>query len=491
VIIHGPAEEVAAASTGTVYSSQMQTRLALAERQFKIFAVLWAIAALFHMAHSSVFDEQLNFALLTLCAFFVILRPSLGSFVALIFLQLFDAIFRMPFTTNHWIFTAFVNITFLQVFMFYMIRHRTFQVKGGDLFKTFARLVRIEVIILYFFAVFHKLNTGFFSLETSCATDLLKAQHLEMIIGNNQFLYSANAYFTIIVELSIPVMLCFRKTRTLGVLVGLFFHSVLSYSTYNAFYDFSAMMFAAYFLFLGPGFTSSLYEIPKSFIPLKRSFLKNFSTARLWLAASAILILLVAMYLLNKRLNTFHSVHLYFFATAYSLVYTICLIRYMYVAKPYQTLLRSNSTWTHWSFFIVPVIIFLNGTSPYLGLKTENSFAMFSNLRTEGGKTNHYLVPANVQLFDYQHEVVEIISSSDPGLQALATSNKAMVLFEFRNYVHGRKPEAIQYTLNGERHNFSSTEKSSWEALGKNPYILTKLMKFRPFSPEGPQPCAH
>jgi hypothetical protein len=364
-------------------------------------------------------------------------------------------------------------------------------VKGGDLFRTFTRLVRIEVIILYFFAVFHKLNAGFFSPETSCATDLLKAQHLDIVLGNNQLLYSANAYFTIVVELSILVMLCFRKTRTLGVLVGLFFHSVLSYSTYNAFYDFSAMMFAAYFLFLGPGFTSSLYEIPLSFNSLKRSFLKEFSTNRLWLAASFILILLAVLYLLNKRLNTFHSVHLYFFATVYSLLYATCLIRYMYVAKPYQTLLRSNSTWRHWSFFIVPVIIFLNGTSPYLGLKTENSFAMFSNLRTEGGKSNHYLVPANVQLFDYQHEVVDIISSSDPGLQKLAASNKAMVLFEFRNYVHERKPEIVQYTLNGERHNFSRTEQSSWQALGKNPYILSKLMKFRPFSPEGAQPCAH
>src|SRR5687767_1233657 len=77
----------------------------VAVKQFKIFCALWAIATLFHMAHSSVFDAQLNLALLTLASFYAIFRPSLTSFIVLITLQIFDAAFRMPFTTNHWIFT--------------------------------------------------------------------------------------------------------------------------------------------------------------------------------------------------------------------------------------------------------------------------------------------------------------------------------------------------------------------------------------------------
>src|SRR5687768_2711729 len=64
-------------------------RSPVAVRQFKIFCVLWAIATLFHMAHSSVFDAQLNLALLTLASFYAIFRPSLASFVVLITLQIF------------------------------------------------------------------------------------------------------------------------------------------------------------------------------------------------------------------------------------------------------------------------------------------------------------------------------------------------------------------------------------------------------------------
>jgi hypothetical protein len=372
-----------------------------------------------------------------------------------------------------------------------MIQHRSLQVKGGDFFRTFVRVVRIEVIILYFFAVFHKINSGFFSPAASCATDLLKAQHLEMVLGNDQFLYSASAYFTLLIEVTIPVLLCFRKTRTVGVFVGLFFHSILSYSSYNAFYDFSAMIFAAYFLFLSPGFASNLYEIPLSFKSWSRSFIQTFSRSKLWLSGFIILIVLTVIYFLNKQLNTFHSVHLYFFSTGYSILYMVCLLRYLRAARPYQTRMRSKFPLPHWSLFIIPVIIFLNGASPYLGLKTENSFSMFSNLRTEGGRTNHYMVPANVQLFDYQRNVVHVISSSDPRLQQLVAENKAMVYFEFQNYVHNRKPERVEYLLNGEHRIFLSNEESSWQSLGKNPYVLSKLMKFRTFAAQEPQPCAH
>ena len=116
---------------------------------------------------------------------------------------------------------------------------------------------------------------------------------------------------------------------------------------------------------------------------------------------------------------------------------------------------------------------------------------MFSNLRTEGGKTNHFIVSSKAQIFGYQKDVVEIISSTDPGLQQLADEKKALVLFEFRNLVNDRKPEKIEYLLNGTAHVFLRGESGSFESVGKNPYILKKLMRFRAFSVEGPQECTH
>ena len=461
------------------------------EWQFKVFAILWAIATLFHMAHSSIFDAQLNLALLTLSAFLVIFRPSLHAFFLLVVLQAFDAFYRMPMTTNHWIFTAFANFTVLQVAVYLIIRDRTFQLGERKFFNTFAPLLRIEVIILYFFAVFHKINSGFFTSATSCATELLQAQSIGDIIPLTDSVYRLNAYLTVLIELSIPIMLCFSRTRNAGILIGLFFHCILSYSTYNAFYDFSSVMFASYFLFIDPGFSKKVYEL---FIGLKTWLKQTFETFSIKKMAIIGLVALIAVgivYVLTVKLNSFKSVHLYFFWTLYSIVFTMTFVIYIWSQRGYE---KDNRTavWNfHWSLYLMPLVVFLNGTMPYLGLKTENSYAMFSNLRTEGGRTNHFLVPASVQVFNYQKDVVEIISSSDKNLEQLGQEGKALVLFEFRNYVNDKKPERVEYRINGEPKLLIKGDEGAYAALGKNPYVLRKLMRFRPFSPNGPQECAH
>lgn len=460
-------------------------------RQFKVFSVLWGIAALFHMAHSSVFDTQLNLALLTLASFGAILRPSLLSFVLLITLQIFDAAFRMPFTTNHWIFTAFVNLTIIHVLLFSVARNQDFNVDTGRFFKSFAPLVKIEVIILYFFAVFHKLNTGFFTPDTSCATYLLQAQQIEHIIPMTENMYQINAFFTLAVELSIPLLLCFSRTRNLGVLVGLFFHCILSYSTYNAFYDFSSLMFATYFLFISPAFTEKLfYGFTRVRVSIQK-FFSRFSLRKLIYSGIALFLLLAVIYSLNHRLDTVKTVHLYFFWTLYSVLFAGLFVWYILSTKNAQPEGAGDVQPTHRALYIIPVLVFINGTIPYLGLKTENSYAMFSNLKTEGGTTNHFIIPATIQIFDYQKNVVEIISSTDPYLQGLADQRLGLVLFEFRNYVNDRRPERVDYKLNGVQASLSKDDRATYAALGSNPYAMRKLMKFRPFALQGPQPCFH
>ena len=459
-------------------------------RQFKVFCVLWAIAALFHMAHSSVFDTQLNLALLTLAAFFAILKPSLASFVVLITLQIFDAAFRMPFTTNHWIFTAFVNLTLFHVLIYRVIQSRDFNVNPGGYFSSFAPLIRLEVIILYFFAVFHKLNAGFFTPATSCATYLLQAQNIDSIMPLTDQLYKVNAYFTLAVELSIPALLCFPRTRNLGVLVGLFFHCILSYSTYNAFYDFSSLMFATYFLFISPAFTDRIFNAYHEGLRSLRRIYGGFTMTKLILSAIAILFCLGLVYSINHRLDSPKTVHLYFFWSLYSVMFAGLFLWYLFSRKS-QGKWSVVGTSPHWTLYSVPLLVFLNGTMPYIGLKTENSYAMFSNLKTEGAETNHFIVPATVQIFDYQKEVVEIVSSTDPHLQGLADQRLGLVLFEFRNYVNDRRPERVEYIVNGEGRIFSKNDRGSYAELGANPYVLRKLMKFRPFSLQGPQPCFH
>ncbi len=450
----------------------------------------WAIASLFHMAHSSLFDQQLNFALLTLAAFSVIFRPSLTTFLFLALSQLLDALLRMPHTTNHWLFTAFVNLTILQAIFMKVVSERTFNVRGGNVFSRFAPVVRVELIILYFFAFFHKLNAGFFTPATSCATDLLKAQQIAGLSSLGPVVFFVNAYFTVALEALIPVLLCFRATRNAGILCGIGFHAALSYSTHNAFYDFSSMVFASYFLFIDPGFSVALWNTRDRIRTALRRFFGDFDRRKLFLTLAVSATALVLVYALSKLLNTHQSVHLYFFWTVYSMTFFGLFLWFLLRRRQYA-LRQPLFVLPHWSMVMIPLIVFLNGTSPYLGLKTENSYAMFSNLRTEGGTTNHFLVPASVQIFDFQKEVVHIVSSTDPGLRELAQKNKAMVLFEFRNYVSRKNPEVVHYLIDGNLKTYSASDPDGVSALGQNPVWLSKFMKFRSFSIAGSQPCSH
>lgn len=58
----------------------------------------------------------------------------------------------------------------------------------------------------------------------------------------------------------------------------------------------------------------------------------------------------------------------------------------------------------------------LNGVAPYLGLKTQGTWTLFSNLHVENGSTNHYLVPASFQLFGYTLDCVTVTKSNAPML---------------------------------------------------------------------------
>jgi hypothetical protein len=460
-------------------------------KPFRIFTILWAIASLFHMAHSGVFDSQLNLTLLTIAALYAVFNPSLPAFLLLIVLQIFDTFHRMPHTTNHWLFTAFANLTMIQAFFYLMWQNKTFNVNESELFKAFAPVVRIEIFILYFFAVFHKLNSSFLNPDVSCAADLLKAQHLDTLITITPDIAVFNAYLTLMVEALIPIMLFFRRTRYAGMLVGIVFHLVLSYSTYNAFYDFTSMLVAVYFLFTDEELSIKVYDWGKS-IRAKLSFQKmQYSLTRLIAIAGFLVLAIALLYYLNSSLNTFKLFHLYFFWTLYGAILLAFLIAYIWSKRDNQPEPLRVFSLPHASFAVIVLILFFNGMTPYLGLKTEHSYAMFSNLRTEGGISNHYIVPASSQIFDYQREVVEIISSTDERLQGYADEQKMMVLFEFKNYLQRARPREVQFLVNGKEYTYKHGITPMTGILEPNNALLSQLMKFRVFSKYEPQPCSH
>ena len=75
------------------------------------------------------------------------------------------------------------------------------------------------------------------------------------------------------------------------------------------------------------------------------------------------------------------------------------------------------------------------GMQPYLGLRTRMCFSMFSNLQTEGGVSNHLVVPQALQQTRWQQELVKISAASDPGIAAIAARKHQIPIMELSRRV--------------------------------------------------------
>lgn len=436
----------------------------LADRAFAIFASLWAVAILFHqVAYPARHVGFFRYAL-TLAALWVLLRPSsVPRFVALAAAQIVLVLYYLPnFITNHSLFSFFVNLTVLSTFGYLVVRGKSLVVERGELLRTFAPAVRIELLILYFYAVLHKLNADFLNPATSCAMD-----HFTSLAGMYPFLPTSSwvsplaIYGTLVIEAAIPLLLLFRRTRVAGVLLGLGFHYMLALNPQHRFYNFSAMVLAVYFLFLPFDYVGGLKPVLADWRAGRwllahaesGALRRNFN--RVVLAVGMVLLALFAVgfrpgayrwvsggiIVMNRGLWMLYGL-------AVMLVFVLVVRRWDAVRAIRG--LDSMVLRPRW-LVIFPLLVLFNGMSPYLGLKTETSFVMFSNLATEGGRWNHLLISERFRLSRYQDDLVEIEESSIAYLQRVANDGHLLPYLELRRRMFERPSASVTYVRNGER----------------------------------------
>jgi hypothetical protein len=145
--------------------------------------------------------------------------------------------------------------------------------------------------------------------------------------------------------------------------------------------------------------------------------------------------------------------------------------------------------------WLFPVLITLNGMSPYLGSKTQTSFAMFSNLRTEEDRTNHLLMPGSLQIWDLQRDTVEIVESNHPKFDGLRKNELRIPYIQFRLDVGRYDGDiAVTYLRNGALKRLQRSGDQidgTVEALEPLPYLARKWLRFRPFNIGPKMECRH
>ena len=429
------------------------------DRHFAIFSFLLAAAVLFHQARLSDWEVVSVHAFLTLAALFLLLRPSsVPRFAVLAVALVVDWVVHMPVVVNHLWVVAVFSVAVLVAVAIALARGRRWPLVGGELYARFGPVLRNLVILVYLFAAVAKMNDGFFDEEISCAVamsdDLLDWAPFDL---KASWQHAPAIWGTIAIELAIPVLLFFRRTRLIGLAIGIPFHIILALSGHV---PFSGFAMAFYSLFLPVDFPERLDRLVER-VPLLGTIAARIAAvARSPLAFPVLALgwLVCALVVVENARTAFdRGTTVVFFFYALVLV-GIAALALLDRERPLAPLLGEGIEprdhafrLAHPAWALVLVVAAANAISPYVGLKTQVSFTMYSNLQTEGDTWNHAVVPEGVRVFDLQDDLVTVESSTDEDLAEAAEHDTRLVWQDFRRHMLNHPDAAVTYEHEGRR----------------------------------------
>lgn len=419
---------------------------------------------------------------------------------------IYNVVVRWPFVANHILLESLIDIVILGAIGTTIVREfRTnnetpIEVRD-QVFDRFAPVVGAMTVLMYYLIFVTKLNWDFVNLDTSCVTlfyeDVLnRFSFLPLPTGRWAVVGSLWAF--LIIEIVLPVLLTFRKTRYYAFVIGLPFHILLGLIGHRTF---SAFIFALYGLFCAESISKILEKVRMSLGEART--VRLVWGLRLLLMAAGILI---CVYYFTVGGDVSDGGRPPLRNLGYRLWYTwsvlVAILYFISIGRSYirrdslPTLLWSSRPGLLW--LMLPVV-FLDGMSPYLGLKTETSFAMYSSLRTEGEWNNHFFMPA-LRVTDYQDDLVEILETDNERLQdmmyiGIETRRRALVpYFELHRVVSEATSDFhVTYERGGKIYEYSNVNgvNTDPELARKIPLVLSKLLYFRPITAGDKEYCKH
>jgi hypothetical protein len=411
-----------------------------------LFSVLWALAAVWHLLGNTVLAPGWAQAGVAVAAGLVLWRPGsvapLAGLAAISVVLLWE---EAPVLGNHWLLAGFVDLAILMAVAVAVLRRR-----WSDRVDLAARLfpvARLCLLGFYGFAAVAKLNSAFFDRSTSCAvfyfresTDAIGLSALQL--SGAGWLQWAVIAATAATELSIPVLLVVRRTRHLGVVVGLVFHALLAVDRSHQFFDFSSVLFALFVLFLLP--SAGIWVAERIGSVRARLALVDERLPLLVHAALAAIPTLAGLAVAVGLLDVGQALEVGWWPwQLVAVAVVVATLRHLHQRPPAPSprALRPH----HAIFLAVPLLVIVNGLTPYLELKTGYGWNMYSNLRTVDGESNHFLVRRTLPLTDEQADLVHIWSTDDPGLAGYVAQDYALTWRQLRTYLADHPGVRITY----------------------------------------------
>jgi len=461
-----------------------------ASRQFTIFAFLFAIAALFHQARLEDFSSVFPDLAVSIAAIALLLRPSsTARFLVLLAFEAAAVATDLPAVVNH---SLFVALTAVGVFVALGAAGLTRQPwlrDRGALFLRLAPVVRVEVVLLYVFAGLAKVNASFFDPALSCGNVMIE----ELLTTGPLALYAdwqatPAIVGAVLVELGLPLLLALRRTRLVGVFVGVGFHTALAFAGHV---PFSGFAMAFYFLFLPDDLPRRLDCLLSTRPTLRRAAeaTRRFASSPAALAVSAGAWVAAAVAVTLGPDGVLAAVHTG--ADALFVLYVAGLVAALGAAllQGGRVVYRRGAfRLAHPVWLVAPLLVVANGVSPYLGLKSQSVWTMYSNLQTEEDRWNHLLLPEAVRVFGYQDRTVRVLASDVPALAEAARSDRRLAWVAFAAMTSEHPAGSVVYERGDRR--ITSNPIGSDPVLSRPPSaVAITLLAFRDVPPSGRNDC--
>lgn len=446
---------------------------------------------------------------------------------------------QFPDVANHVNVEIYCNILMMAGLAYSLARPKEFPT-DDDVFETMRPVLQATLIVVYAVAGFDKLNTDFLNADVSCVrtlvTDLTRLATLRPLGVPNGLLLATGA--VLVPAALLPVQAAGRPLPLLaragavglvalaaGVMLNLgsrippaaagaaittmalmviawelggglllmvpraqapvvafswLMHTMLSFI---GFIDFGALALALLFTFV----PARYQELASGPAPV---FSRRLSRAQLYFG---VCVLSGVFSGLHRRLPA----ALCFNLGALVLVWPILSARFGPPPRPAWHGISLDHRGTPGWMFVFPTVLLVHGMTPYLGLRTAGNFSMFSNLRTEGPRSNHLLLSSNpLKRWSYQEDVVKIVRIDDRkaaiGYQYQPLEGHELPVVEFRKLVYqwtragATVPLAFEYQ--GRVHTTENiVHDPAWRTAARDWEM--RLMDFRVIQREGPNRC--
>ncbi len=463
-------------------------------QNFTLFIFLWSIAVIAHQVfYRDIFNSFFDFSL-TLLAVLNLFRPyDLRLFFFQAVLQVFTVVTLLPINNHHWYTTIFISSTV--VFSYLILLFRKKEISADVLFRIFAPALRLELLVIYFASFVHKLNFDYFSPDVSCGVQqyLNLANKIPFLSTSNSIINSM-MFVSVGFEFFIPVLLIFKRTRMIGIVLGVLFQIILGILGYRRF---SYIMFALLSLFLPDNFfgkqtlSQFILGIRSYVVKLKAPYIIVFLSLLLFLAfklfSKSIYLISESGFIIRVFINDLLKLGFY--------IYCAAVVFYLFTNLKEKEFIWKNGFFkTNIIILLIPFLLAIHSFQPYLGLKTHNTLSMYSNLRTEGINPNHFFLGKWIRIFDYQDDLVSIKSTNIKELKKIQNRDLVIPFFQLRLIVYLETKKSVkgiqvEYEKNGKFYNVINAENDLM--FNKPiPFAIRKLMNFRPIEKVRKRGCS-